>query len=240
MDILNIETSLKEYINLCKQYDKLKMKDLLYKILNKNNTLNYNNSTIQLLQNLIPHFTVIGLLNIQDHYYLFKSGGKNKSISYKAKSPNKYKFPKYSSPKSASSKQSKSPKSASSKQSKSPKSKSPKSASSKQSKSPKSKSPKSGLSKQSKSSKNKQRLQQSRETDNYKDIKNHAKQHATDISKKLISHIANNISSKIPDKQSQYNQKLIQEIIKVLEPNLAEPIPNLEELIKEAVINATS
>jgi len=59
---MNIETSLKEYINLCKQYDNIKMKDLLYKTLNKNNTLNYDNSTVQLLQNLIPHFTVDGLL----------------------------------------------------------------------------------------------------------------------------------------------------------------------------------
>ena len=206
---MDIEGLLKEYINLCKQYDNLKMKDLLYKILNKNSTLNYNNSTIQLLQNLIPHFTVNGLLNIQDQYYLFKSGGRRRRKN-KSKSPR-------------SKQQTKSPQQ--------PRLKSPKPPQQPRLKSPKPpQKPKS-------------------QTDNYKDIKKHAKNQLIDLSKQGITLAANNISSTMNEKLSKNNQKIIDEqqsqkiideIIKVLEPNLVKPIPNLEELIKEAVINATT
>jgi hypothetical protein len=97
----------------------------------------------------------------------------------------------------------------------------------------------------SKSPKQQQKSQQSDNNySNNTNIKGHLKKEAINISKKLISDIAGKISLSIPKKQPQNNQKLIQELIqeitRVLEPNLNEPIPNLEELIKEAVINATT
>jgi len=239
---MDIEGLLKEYINLCKQYDNLKMKDLLYKILNKNSTLNYNNSTIQLLQNLIPHFTVNGLLNIQDQYYLFKSGGrrrrKNKSKSPRSKQQTKSpQQPRLKSPKPPQQPRLKSPKPPQQPRLKSPK----------PPQQPRLKSPKPPQQPRLKSPKPPQKPKS--QTDNYKDIKKHAKNQLIDLSKQGITLAANNISSTMNEKLSKNNQKIIDEqqsqkiideIIKVLEPNLVKPIPNLEELIKEAVINATT